>query len=144
MSLQACGERFELDIRPSRLIVTLLFSMHAIAAVICAQLPLPLPDRLVLLLAVLGSLGWNGVRFWRHTPKRLLWSAEEGWRIIDRNDATRMLELLPQAYLGTWLVMAHFRLSGNKRRTIMLARDSCSGGGLRRLRVLLRYGTPTR
>ncbi len=144
MSLQSCGERLELDIRPSRLVVTLLFSMHATAAVICAQLPLSLPNRLVLLLAILGSLTWNGVMFWRHTPKRLLWSAEEGWRIIDRNDTTQMLELLPQAYLGTWLVMAHFRRSGNKRYTLMLARDSCSAEGLRRLRVLLRYGTPTR
>lgn len=142
VSLKPYGERLALDIRPSRLIASLLLAMHVTAAVVCAQLPLAVLGRLVLLLAVLGSLMWNCVIYWRRTPKRLLWSPEQGWRITDYAGTARDAELLPTAYLGNWFLIAHFRLSSGRKRTVMLAPDSCNPGDLRRLRVLLRYGTP--
>lgn len=142
MSSPAYGERLEINLRPSRLIAALLFAIHITAAVVCAQLPLSLLGRLVILLAVLGSLMWNVVLYWRRTPKRLMWSREEGWRITDHNGVMEAVELLPEAHLGNWIVIAHFRSLNSKRRTVMLARDSCSANSLRRLRVLLRYGVP--
>lgn len=142
MSLPAYSEPLEINIRPSRQVASLVFAIHLTAAVICSQLPLSLLSRVVILLAILVSLIWNGVLFWRRTPKRLLWSQEEGWRLKDHNDRVQRVELLPQAYLGNWITIAHFRTSKGKRRAVMLARDSCGGDNLRRLRVLLRYGTP--
>ena len=76
----------KLDGEPSNLIFALrrhrdsVFAIHVTAAVICAQLPLAMLTRLVILLAILGSLMWNVVIFWRRTPQQLLWSPEEGWR----------------------------------------------------------------
>lgn len=140
VSSRSYGERLELNIRPSRLLASLVLAMHATAAAIVVTLPLALLSRLVLALAVLGSLMWNGVLYWRRTPRRLLWSAEQGWRITDYRNVTREATLLPGAYLGQWFIVAHFRLPGGKRRAVVLARDSCSAEGLRRLRVLLRYG----
>ncbi|MGH8282865.1 MAG: protein YgfX [Gammaproteobacteria bacterium] len=144
MSSNPYGEPLEINIRPSRLVATLLFAIHITAAAVCAQLPLSLLSRLVILLAVLGSLMWNIVIFWRRTPKRLQWSPEEGWRITDYNKVTCAVEILPEAHLGNWIVIAHFRTPQRKRRSVMLARDSCSAHNLRRLRVMLRYGTPKR
>ncbi|MGB9429295.1 MAG: protein YgfX [Gammaproteobacteria bacterium] len=144
MSSPTYGEPLELDIRPSRLIATLVFAIHVTAAVICSQLPVSLLSRLVILLAILGSLMWNVVIFWRRTPRRLQWSPEEGWRITEHNGVVQSVEILPQAHLGNWIVIAHFRTSDRKRRAVMLARDSCSADSLRRLRVMLRYGTPKR
>ncbi|MGA9852344.1 MAG: protein YgfX [Gammaproteobacteria bacterium] len=142
MSSNPYGEPLELDIRPSRLIATLLFAIHVTAAVICTQLPISLLSRLIILLAILGSLMWNVVIFWRRTPKRLQWSPEEGWRITAPDGVIETVELLPEAHLGNWIVIAHFRTSDHKRRAVMLARDSCNAKNLRHLRVMLRYGTP--
>lgn len=142
MSSPAYGEPLELDIRPSRQVASLLLAIHLTAAVVIAQLPMALTSRLAILAAILASLIWNGVMFWRRTPKKLLWSREQGWRITDRRGHTHDLDLLPQAYLGNWMMVAHFQTPGGKRRAVMLARDSCSADSLRRLRVMLRYGTP--
>ncbi|MGH8281421.1 MAG: protein YgfX [Gammaproteobacteria bacterium] len=144
MSSNPYGEPLEINIRPSRLIATLLFAIHITAAVVCMQLPLSLLSRLVILLDILGSLMWNIVIFWRRTPKRLQWSPEKGWRITDYSNVIHAVEILPEAHLGNWIVIAHFRTSERGRRAVMLARDSCSADNLRRLQIMLRYGTPKR
>lgn len=121
---------------------TLLFAIHVTAAVVCVQLPLAVSSRLAILLAILGSLMWNVVIFWRRTPKRLRWSLEGGWSITDYRGVTQNMELMPEAHLGSWFVIAHFRTSVGKQHAVMLARDSCSMQGWRRLRVMLKYGIP--
>jgi toxin CptA len=136
------GEPLEIEIRPSRLIATLLFAIHVTAVVISLQLPLPLLSRLVIFLAILGSLMWDVAIFWRRTPRRLHWSPEDGWRVTDFRGISQAMELLPEAHLGSWFVIAHFKSPNGKRRVVMLARDSCSADGLRRMRVILKYGTP--
>lgn len=129
----------EIEVRPSRLIATLLLAIHVTAAVVCAQLPAPMLDRLVLLLAVLGALMWNVVSFWHRTPRRLYWSQEQGWRITDFRRSTRSAKLLPGSYIGNWLLVVHFRRHDGKLQAVMLARDSCSAWCWRRLRLLLAY-----
>jgi len=136
------SEPLEFEIRPSRLMATLLFAIHVTAAVVCVQLPLAVSSRLAILLAILGSLMWNVVIFWRRTPKRLRWSLEGGWSITDYRGVTQNMELMPEAHLGSWFVIAHFRTSVGKQHAVMLARDSCSMQGWRRLRVMLKYGIP--
>lgn len=143
MSSNPCGEPLDILIRPSRLIASLLLAIHITAALIVSQLPISVLARLVMMLAVLGSLMWNLVLYWRRTPKRLRWQFESGWQISDYQQHEEAVELLPQAHLGDWIVVAHFKsAAGGRRRTVMLARDSCSAQSLRRLRVLLRYGAP--
>ena len=142
MSSMSYGEPLEFEIRPSRLIATVLFAIHVTAAIISLQLPLPLLSRLVIFLAILGSLMWNVVIFWRRTPRRLRWSLEDGWRITDYRGHSQNMELMPEAHLGSWFVIAHFKAPDGKRRVVMLARDSCNAKGLRRLRVMLKYGVP--
>ena len=142
MSSTPYGEPLEFEIRPSRLIATLLFAIHVTTAVICVQLPLAPLNRLIIFLAILGSLMWNVVIFWRRTPKRLRWSMEDGWRITDYHGISQNMELVPEAHLGVWFVIAHFRTPSGKRCVVMLARDSCSAEGFRRLRIMLKYGTP--
>lgn len=142
MSSMPYSEPLEFEIRPSRLMATLLFAIHVTAAVVCVQLPLAVSSRLVILLAILGSLMWNVVIFWRRTPRRLRWSLEGGWSITDYRGVTQNMELIPEAHLGSWFVIAHFRTSAGKRHAVMLARDSCSMQGWRRLRVMLKYGIP--
>lgn len=143
MSSNPCDEPLEVNIRPSRLIAGLLLAIHITAALVVAQLPFSMLTRLILLLAVLGSLMWNMVLYWRRTPKRVHWQRDGGWEITDYRDQVEPVELLPQAHLGNWIVVAHFRNPKNrKHRSVMLARDSCAANSLRRMRVLLRYGAP--
>lgn len=142
MSSTPFGEPLDLSIRPSRLIATLLVAMHLMAIVVCAPLPLPTVYRAALLLAILSAFFWNCFIYVQRTPRRLHWSPELGWTIVDRKGKSIEVKLLPEAYLNTWLVVAHFRDERGKRRTVMLAKDSARADGLRRLRVLLRYGTP--
>lgn len=120
----------------------LVLTIHVMAALVCAQLPVSLLSRLVLLLAVIGSLLCNGVLYRRRTPRRLSWSQEQGWRVTSRDARELEVELLPDIYLGAWLVIARFRDKGGKVHTVMLAQDSARADGLRRLRILLRYGAP--
>ena len=120
----------------------LVLTIHVMAALVCAQLPISLLSRMVLLLAVIGSLMCNGVLYRRRTPRRLSWSQEQGWRITSRDGQELEVELLPELYLGAWLVIARFRGNTKKTHTVMLAQDSARMDGLRRLRVLLRYGVP--
>lgn len=120
----------------------LVLTLHVVVALVCAQLPLPLLHRLILLLAVLGSLMCNGVLYRRRTPKRLSWSREQGWRIAARDGVEREVELQPDMYFGAWLLIARFRDADRRIHTVLLAQDSARADGLRRLRVLLRYGPP--
>jgi hypothetical protein len=136
------GEPLDLSIRPSRLIATLLVGMHLTAIVLCAGLPVPTEYRAALLLAILSAFFWNASLYTQRTPRRLHWSPDEGWTLVDRRNVSHEVKLLPEAYLSSWLVIAHFKDDKGKRRTVMLANDSARPDGLRRLRVLLRYGTP--
>ena len=103
MSSPAYGEPLELNIRPSRQVASLVLAIHLTAAAVTAQLPLNMLSHSIILMAVLVSLVWNGVMFWRRTPRRLMWSRELGWRITGRNGMTQNMELLPRAYIGSWL-----------------------------------------
>jgi hypothetical protein len=136
------GEPLDLSIRPSRLIATLLVGMHLTAIVVCAPLPLPVVYRGALLLAILSAFFWNVFVYVQRTPRRVHWSPELGWTIVDRKGVSHEVKLLPEAYLSSWLVITHFKDEKGKRRSVMLANDSARPEGLRRLRVLLRYGTP--
>lgn len=136
------GEPLDLSIRPSRLIATLLVGMHLTAIVVCAPLPLPVVYRGALLLAILSAFFWNVFVYVQRTPRRVHWSPELGWTIVDRKGVSHEVKLLPEAYLSSWLVITHFKDEKGKRRSVMLANDSARPEGLRRLRVLLRYGAP--
>lgn len=142
MSSTPFGEPLDLSIRPSRLIATLLIGMHLVALVVSAGLPLPVDYRAALLLAILSAFFWNVAVYVQRSPRRLHWSPELGWTIVDRKGASHAVKLLPEAYLGAWFVIAHFKDEQGRRRTVMLANDSAHPDGLRRLRILLRYGVP--
>ena len=142
MSSTPFGEPLDLSIRPSRLIATLLIGMHLVALVVSAGLPLPVDYRAALLLAILSAFFWNVAVYVQRSPRRLHWSPELGWTIVDRKGVSHAVRLLPEAYLGSWFVIAHFKDEKGKRRTVMLANDSARSDSLRRLRIMLRYGTP--
>ena len=142
MSSTPFGEPLDLSIRPSRLIATLLIGMHLVALVVSAGLPLPVDYRAALLLAILSAFFWNVAVYVQRSPRRLHWSPELGWTIVDRKSVSHAVALLPEAYLGAWLVIAHFKDEKGRRRTVMLANDSVRPDGLRRLRIMLRYGVP--
>ena len=142
MSSTSFGEPLDLSVRPSRLIATLLIGMHLVALVVSAGLPLSVDYRAALLLAILSAFFWNVAVYVQRSPRRLHWSPEFGWTIVDRKGANHAVQLLPEVYLGAWLVIAHFKDERGKRRTVMLANDSVRLDGLRRLRILLRYGVP--
>lgn len=142
MSSTPFGEPLDLSIRPSRLIATLLIGMHLVALVVSAGLPLPVDYRAALLLAILSAFFWNAAVYVQRSPRRLHWSPELGWTIVDRKGVSHAVKLLPEAYLGGWLVIAHFKDEKGRRRTVMLANDSVRPDGLRRLRIMLCYGVP--
>lgn len=142
MSSTPFGEPLDLSIRPSRLIATLLIGMHLVALVVSAGVPLPVNYRAALLLAILSAFFWNVAVYVQRSPRRLLWSPEIGWTIVDRRGVSHAVTLLPEAYLGAWFVVAHFKDEKGTRRTVMLANDSVRSDGLRRLRIILRYGIP--
>ncbi|MDE2346513.1 MAG: hypothetical protein KGL13_08595 [Gammaproteobacteria bacterium] len=85
---------------------------------------------------------WNMVIFWRRTPRRLRWSPEAGWQVVDYRGRHMEVRLIPGTHLGSWFVIAHFRAINGKHCAVMLARDSCYAEGLRRLRIMLKFGSP--
>lgn len=142
MSSTPFGEPLDLSIRPSRLIATLLVGMHLTAIVVCAPLPLPALWIWSLLLAILSAFFWNAYLYMERTPRRLHWSPELGWTLVDRKGKSHDVKLSPEAYVSSWLIVAHFKDEAGKRYTVLLAQDSARLDGLRRLRVLLRLGMP--
>lgn len=142
MSSTSYAEPLEVEIRPSRLIASVLFGVYAVAAVVCARMPVSFSGHLILLVGLVGVCVWNGFFYVRRTPRRLYWSAEQGWRMLDWRGVSHDLELTADAYLSAWLVIGHFRDEQGGRRTVMLAQDSTRAESFRRLKVLLRYGTP--
>jgi len=123
-------------------VAVLLCLMHMLAALVCAPLPIPFDYRAALLLAIVSAFFWNMYTFMQRTPKRVNWSKEEGWTITDRHGMEYHLLPQPEVYLGTWLVVAYFKDELGKKRTVMLAQDSIRADAFRRIKVLLRYGTP--
>ena len=142
MSSTPYGEPLDLSVRPSRFAGILLCLMHMLAVLVCAPLPIPFDYRVGLLLAIISAFIWNMYTFMQRTPRRVHWSREEGWNITDRRGKQHPVQPLPEAYIGSWLVVAYFKDENGKKRTVMLAQDSIRADGFRRLKVLLRYGTP--
>lgn len=142
MSSNPYAAPLDLLVRPSRLVATLLLFMHVTAIFICGQLPIAFSYRGVLILGVVGAFIWNASVYLHRTPRRVHWSPEEGWTLTDRRGAATAVELLPEAYLSQWLVLAHFKDGNGKRHTAMLAQDSVRPDGFRHLKVLLHYGVP--
>lgn len=142
MSSTPYGEPLEALVRPSRLVAVLLCLMHMLAVLVCAPLPIPFDYRIALLLAIIAAFFWNMYTFMQRTPKRVHWSREEGWDVTDRHGVKHVLQPQPEVYIGTWLVVAYFKDEAGKKRTIMLAQDSVRVDAFRRIKVLLRYGTP--
>lgn len=142
MSSTPYGEPLEALVRLSRLVAVLLCLMHMLAALVCAPLPIPFDYRVALLLAIVSAFFWNMYTFMQRTPKSVHWSKESGWTVTDRHGVEHHLQPQPEVYIGTWLVVAYFKDEMGKKRTIMLAQDSIRTDAFRRIKVLLRYGTP--
>ena len=142
MSSTPYGEPLEVLVRPSRLVAVLLCLMHVLAVLVCAPLPIPFDYRVALLLAIVSAFFWNMYTVMQRTPKRVNWSREGGWRVTDRHGVERDLQPQPEVYIGTWLVVAYFKDEKGKKQTVMLAQDSIRADAFRRVKVLLRYGTP--
>ena len=142
MSSTPYGEPLDLPVRPSRFAAVLLCLMYMLAVLVCAPLPIPFDYRVGLLLAIMSAFIWNMHTFMQRTPRRVYWSKEEGWNITDRRGKQHPVLPMPEAYIGSWLVVAYFKDEDGKKRTVMLGQDSVRPDGFRRLKVLLRYGTP--
>ena len=142
MSSMPYDEPLDLSVRPSRFAGFLLCLMHMLALLVCAPLPISFEYRVGLLLAIMFAFIWNMYVFMQRTPRVLYWSKEEGWIITDRRGKQHPVQPLPEAYLGSWLVVAYFKDEQGKKRTVMVGQDSVRPEGFRRLKVLLRYGTP--
>ena len=142
MSSTPYGEPLEAIVRPSRLVTVLLSLMHMLAVLVCVPLPIPFDYRVALLLAIVSAFFWNMYTLMQRTPRRVHWSKEEGWGITDRHGVEHALQAQPEVYIGNWLVVAYFKDEVGKNCTVLLAQDSVRIDAFRRIKVLLRYGTP--
>lgn len=132
-----------LEPRPSRILLSLMLFAHGGAvAVLLALDEWPWPVRLLLVMVVLAGL-WSalGKLGWRRSPtriRRLVWQAENDWRVELGDGKMLTARLRPSSFVHPWLVVLNLRLEGRRLPySLVLARDGLDATAFRRLRVRL-------
>ncbi len=144
MSSGAYAAPLRLELRPSRVLATLLCALHAVAMLSVLPLSLEWWWRSALLSVVFLSLvhvlrrqallaGANAVR-------GLLWESEGSWLLTLGDGRSCAAQLLPGAFVHPWLVVLNFKLEDAwwGSRAVVLCADGLDGQSHRRLRVRLR------
>ena len=132
-----------LEPRPSRGLLSLMLFAHGGAiAVVLAISEWSWLLRLFLVMAVLAGLWFTlGGLSWRRSStciRRLIWQAENQWRLELCNGEVLAARLQPSSFMYPWLVVLNLRVEGRRLpRSLVLARDSLDAATFRRLRVRL-------
>jgi len=117
-----------------------LAMVHSLALAAAVANPLPLPARIVMACAVMGSLVLSVRRFvWRPAVSAILVKPAGDWSLIlsDGNNVAATVQ--PTTVITIWFTLLHLRTAGG-RCTVLLCRDSLNAEGYRLLRVALKIG----
>lgn len=144
MSSTVSATPLAVEIKPSRRLAIYVLGVYATAASVVLALPV---SRVVIAGALLG-LFLAGVHAYqrrvtlrsRHAIVGLNRHADGTWLLHLADGATHQASLLPDSYLHPGLLVLNFRLGNDRRRSVVLARDSADSTSLRRLRVALSLG----
>jgi len=131
-----------LRIRPSRFLGLLLLTVHAAALTVIPALVVPLWGKLLLSLAIAGSLAQN---LRRHVFLRsplsiiqMVWERSGEWSLMQRNGTVYDAQLLPSTFVHHHLMILNFRLDDSwQRPSVVLFDDAAGSDTLRQLRVRL-------
>ena len=142
--MQADSEQppIHLRMRPSRVLGLMVLTIHAAALTVVPALVVPFLGKLLLSLAVVGSLIQN---LRRHvfllSPMsiiQMVWQRSGEWSLMQRNGDVIEASLLPSTFVHHHLIVLNFRLDHPwQRPSVVLFDDAASAGTLRQLRVRL-------
>jgi toxin CptA len=142
MSSAAYVAPLRLECRPSRYLLIALIAVHGLALLVLLPLPVAWWTKLPVALAIAAQ--W--LVFWRRhvvltaplAVKRLVWTGEDRWELVNGDGALREARLLPGAYVHPLLVILRFLTEDKRSCAVVLPRDSLAPDDHRRLRVQLR------
>jgi len=128
--------------RPSRYLGLLVLSIHAAALTVMPALIVPLWGKLLLSLAVIGSLVQNLRRHAflqsRSSIIQIVWERGGEWSLMQRNGDVHEARLLPSTFVHHHLIILNFHLADSwQRPSVVLFDDAAAVGTLRQLRVRL-------
>jgi len=142
--MQADSEHppIHVQLRPSRYLGLLVLSIHAAALTVLPGLVVPLWGKLLLGLAVVGSLSQNLRRHvFLHSPLsiiQIVWQRSGEWSLMQRNGEVKEAQLLPSTFVHHHLLVLNFRVDDRwQRPSVVLFDDAAGAGTLRQLRVRL-------
>ncbi len=132
-------------LRPSRQLAALLGLAGVACSALSAVLPVPVGIRVLLVLAVLLSMGYAIAH---QALRRMPWSidalevgADNVLRVHLRRDGWREAQVLDSSYVTPWLVVVHLRLEGARlMQPVTIIGDMADRDALRRLRVWMKWG----
>ncbi len=114
----------------------------AAAALACSWISLPQPAFLLTALGIVIAWAWylvQGLRPGRNGVCSLELTADGSARWQDRAGQWHEAEILPDAYVSSWLIVLRLGAEGRRRLALALLPDSAAANDLRRLRVWLRW-----
>jgi len=139
MSSNTYAAPLALEISPSVPFALVLAGAHGGAVAVLVMLPLP--EELIAVLTVLVAVhAVYAIR--RHallraakSVVRVLWDAQDEWRLTRRDGSTFYARLLPGSYLHPLLTVLNFKVSNWHRTSVVILSTRVDAEGFRQLRV---------
>ena len=136
MSSKKSVPALQINLRPSRYLLTFILISHSGALVLLFLLPMPWWLSLLMAVAVLFSLYRQWLLHVRGYQS-LRWDSLDQWWLVEQDGDELSAQLLPGSYVHPLMMVLRFRVDHRVRSLVLLA-DSGDGDLLRRLRVRLK------
>ena len=131
--------------RPSRQLAIVLRSLQCLTLGVLIAAPVNLGVKILLLAMLVLQVVLSHRRLFGNSPRRVAWvriDAEQGARLIFTDGRKLETRLRNDSLITPWLILLRFE--GERllhRPSLLLGRDSLAAAELRRLRILLRFGS---
>lgn len=129
--------RIRIILRPSRILIGYLLSIHCIAIAAIWFSALPAWTCLVLSLAVVFSLQRSLAQHRWQGERELIYGAGR-WQLVEKGQRED-LQLVGESFIHPWITILRFK-SPRGRTTLALPMDSADPAQLKQLRRILRFG----
>jgi len=125
-------------INQSSLLIKCLLILHLLPIPFIFLISLPYISRVLLIVSILMSL-WLYLRKEIYFKSRWIrYSSMKGWEFADFYPVFFQMQVLPSTVLTPYLLILHFKLQNNSKKTILICRDALIDDSYRKLLVLLK------
>ncbi len=141
---QKSSQSLQIELKPSASLLMLQVGLHLLAALAVTLSDIPSWLSFLLIAAVMVRLIYLVHHYFippDNEIRKLIYSAEKGWRFFRGGELIEKSELLPSTVSTRFCLFLHFKTSEGQRYHLMIPRDSLPFDIYRQVRVALKVSS---